>query len=72
MQNSTKGLDRAPLLQPILFKTLVYWVFVFIASLLVAAKKRHCVGDQHRLADDECRASGKHEVADRNGVLGED
>jgi hypothetical protein len=28
--------DRAPLLQPILYKTLVYWVFVFIARLLEA------------------------------------
>jgi hypothetical protein len=28
--------DRAPLLQPILFKTLVYWAFVFIARLLEA------------------------------------
>jgi hypothetical protein len=27
-------LDRAPLIQPILFKTLVYWVVVFIARLL--------------------------------------
>ena len=26
--------DRAPLLEPILFKTFVYWVFVFIARLL--------------------------------------
>src|SRR6516162_3256308 len=26
--------DRAPLLEPILYKTLVYWVFVFIARLL--------------------------------------
>jgi hypothetical protein len=28
--------DRAPLIQPILFKTLVYWVAVFIARLLEA------------------------------------
>jgi hypothetical protein len=28
--------DRAPLLEPILYKTLVYWVFVFIARLLEA------------------------------------
>jgi len=28
--------DRAPLLLPILYKTLVYWVFVFIARLLEA------------------------------------
>jgi len=28
--------DRAPLLEPILFKTFVYWVFVFIARLLEA------------------------------------
>ena len=28
--------DRAPLLLPILFKTLVYWAFVFIARLLEA------------------------------------
>jgi len=28
--------DRAPLLQPILFKTFVYWTFVFIARLLEA------------------------------------
>jgi hypothetical protein len=28
--------DRAPLLEPILFKTLVYWAFVFIARLLEA------------------------------------
>src|SRR5271165_2506014 len=28
--------DRAPLLRPILYKTLVYWVFVFIARLLEA------------------------------------
>jgi hypothetical protein len=26
--------DRAPLIQPILFKTVIYWVFVFIARLL--------------------------------------
>jgi hypothetical protein len=28
--------DRAPLLEPILFKTVVYWVFAFIARLLEA------------------------------------
>jgi len=28
--------DRAPLLEPILFKTFVYWIFVFIARLLEA------------------------------------
>src|SRR5690349_2403309 len=28
--------DRAPLIQPILFKTAVYWVFVFLARLLEA------------------------------------
>jgi hypothetical protein len=28
--------DRAPLLEPILYKTLIYWVFVFIARLLEA------------------------------------
>jgi hypothetical protein len=28
--------DRAPLLRPILFKTFVYWIFVFIARLLEA------------------------------------
>ena len=28
--------DRAPLIQPILFKTVVYWAFVFIARLLEA------------------------------------
>jgi hypothetical protein len=29
-----KRFDNAPLIQPILFKTMVYWVFVFIARLL--------------------------------------
>ena len=28
--------DRAPLLEPILFKTFVYWIFVFVARLLEA------------------------------------
>src|SRR5262249_29651865 len=28
--------DRAPLIYPILFKTFVYWLFVFIARLLEA------------------------------------
>jgi len=28
--------DRAPLLEPILYKTLVYWAFVFVARLLEA------------------------------------
>src|SRR6266849_3202145 len=32
---------------------------------IVAAEKGQRVGDQHRLADDECRGGGKHEVAKR-------
>src|SRR6516162_10780263 len=39
---------------------------------IVAAKERHRVGDQHRLADNEPRSGGEHEVADGNSVIGED
>ena len=41
--------DRAPLLEPILYKTLVYWVFVFIARLLEALVEFLMHGHSNRL-----------------------
>jgi hypothetical protein len=39
---------------------------------IVVAEKRHRVGNQHRLADNERRISGKHEAADGNRIVGKD
>jgi len=41
-------------------------------SPIVAAEKRHCAGDQHRLADDERRHLSQHEVTDGDVIFGDE